>query len=224
MKQGDRAIAFVAFSHEKFAARVPVRVGPENWDFSPDVVRRMQSAFTQDVRGHRGRRCFTVHSDDENPALRRHDRSQCFRATRSFLPAFLSALQNRVVLFDRGRINDQLCIARVGGAMLLIKLQAEPLEPISFERIQFVRAADIVAELKEKAGDSAHAAAGHADEMDGVPFLRQEFCKIDILRHDCVYFSMVAATRLAASRGASRAALSDIRRSCSGRSIITLIF
>src|SRR5438477_1198416 len=29
MKQGDRAITFVAFSHEKFAARVPVRVGPE---------------------------------------------------------------------------------------------------------------------------------------------------------------------------------------------------
>ena len=121
VKQGDRAVAFVAFGHEKFAARVPVRVGPENRDFSADVMRRMQSAFTQDVRGHRGRRCFTVHSDDENPALRRHDRSQCFRATRSFLPAFLSALQNRVVLFDCGRINDQLGVACVGSAMLLIK-------------------------------------------------------------------------------------------------------
>jgi len=42
--------------------------------------------------------------------------------------------------------------------------------------------------------------AGDADEMNGVPFLRQEFCKIDILRHDCVYFSIVTATRLAASR------------------------
>src|SRR5712692_3107123 len=31
--------------------------------------------------------------------------------------------------------------------------------------------------------------------MNGVPFLRQEFCKIEILRHDCVYFSIVAATQ-----------------------------
>jgi len=61
------------------------------------------------------------------------------------------------------------------------------------------------------------AAPGDPDEMNVVPFLGQEFCKIDIrLGHDWVYFSMVAATRLAASRGARWEHLSDIRRSCSG--------
>ena len=83
-----------------------------------------------------------------------------------------------------------------------------------------------MAKLEKKPGNSAHAAPGHADEMNVVPFLRQEFCKsrlrrgyggrVDILRHDWVYFSIVAATRLAASRGARCEHLSDIRRSCSG--------
>src|SRR5205085_9164530 len=83
----------------------------------------------------------------------------------------------------------------------------------------------MVAELEKKPGNSAHAAAGHADEMNVMSFLRQKFCQVDISRgHDWVYFSMVAATRLAASRGANRPAASDIRRSCSGSSIISRIF
>src|SRR5438132_7760869 len=69
MKQGDRAIAFIAFGHEKFAARVPVRVRPENRDLGADVMRRMQPAFAQNVRGHRRRRGFTVHSGDEDSAF-----------------------------------------------------------------------------------------------------------------------------------------------------------
>src|SRR5438477_20773 len=77
---------------------------------------------------------------------------------------------------------------------------------------------------KEKPGNSAHPAPSDANEVNVVPFTRQEFCKIDILRHDWVYFSIVTATRLAASRGARCEHLSDIRRSCSGRSIMSRIF
>src|SRR2546421_6111714 len=106
-----------------------------------------------------------------------------------------------------------MCIFR---AMLLIKFQTQAPQPVRFERIQFVRATHVVAKLQEKAGDSAHAAACDADQVNGVSFLRQEFCKIDILRHDSVYFSIVVATRFAASRGASLPDSSDIRRSCSG--------
>ena len=108
--------------------------------------------------------------------------------------------------------------------MLMIKFQAKPFQAVRFQRIQFVRAADVVAELEKQPGNSAHPAARNADEMNGVPFLRQEFCKIDFLRHDCVYFSIVAATRFAASRGARCELFSDIRRSSSRWLIISRIF
>src|ERR671925_221551 len=104
--------------------------------------------------------------------------------------------------------------------MLVKKFQPEPLEPIGFECVQFVRAAHFVPELKKQSGDSAHSASRDADQMDCVPLACQKFRKIDILRHDCVYFSIVAATRFAASRGASCEDFSDIRCRCSGRSII----
>ena len=38
MKILERPIAFVAFRDKIFAARVPVRVGPENRDFRADVM------------------------------------------------------------------------------------------------------------------------------------------------------------------------------------------
>jgi hypothetical protein len=40
-----------------------------------------------------------------------------------------------------------------------------------------------VAELEENPRDSTHATAGDADQLHAMPFLRQEFCKIDVLRH-----------------------------------------
>src|SRR2546430_16078176 len=75
-----------------------------------------------------------------------------------------------------------------------------------------------MSELKKQSRDPAQPGAGNADEVNRVSLARQKFRKIDILRHDCVYFSMVAATRFAASRGASCEDFSAIRRRCSGRS------
>src|SRR6266700_7450250 len=118
MEQRDRPIAFVAFRYEEFTARVPVRIGPENRNLCPDVMRWMQSAFAQNVGGHRRRRGLAVHPNDKYSALGRHNRGQGFGAADSFLSRFLCAFQNWIVRFDRGRIDDELGVARVRGTML----------------------------------------------------------------------------------------------------------
>ena len=52
MEAAQGAIAFVTFGDEIFAARVPVRVRSENWNFGAHVIRRMQFTFAQDVSCH----------------------------------------------------------------------------------------------------------------------------------------------------------------------------
>ena len=57
--------------------------------------------------------------------------------------------------------------------MLRSEAQPKSLEPIDLPGFHFVRAADIVSKLEKKRGNAAHAAAGHADQMDPVPLTRQ---------------------------------------------------
>ena len=121
MEQGDCAVAFIAFGDEKFPPAVPVGVRPENRDFSADIMRWMQTAFPQHMRSHRGRRGFAVHSNNENSALSRHDCSERFGAADSSLSVFPRAFQDRIVRFDGGRINNELGVPSIRGAMLLVK-------------------------------------------------------------------------------------------------------
>ena len=100
VKEGNRAVAFIAFGDEEFTASIPVCVRAENRDFSADIMRRMQPALAQDVRGHCRGRCLTVHADDQDSTLRRHDRSQRFRAANRSRSAFARAFQNRIVRLD----------------------------------------------------------------------------------------------------------------------------
>src|SRR5690242_10000458 len=100
--------------------------------------------------------------------------------------------------------------------MLPIKFQAEPLKPCGFLRIQFVRTADVVTKLQQQPGNPTHSAAGDADQVNTMALSSQKFSQVGIFRHDWVNFSIVIATRFAASPGASCNAFSDIRRSCSG--------
>ena len=80
MKITQRPVALVAFRDKILPARVPVRIGAENRDFRADVMRWMQPAFTQNVRGHgRGRR-FSMHANNEDSALATHDGSERFGA------------------------------------------------------------------------------------------------------------------------------------------------
>ena len=111
MKERDRAVALVAFGHEIFAARIPVRVRAENRNFRADVMRRMQSAFAQDVRGHRRGRRLAVHSGDDDAAFAPHDGGERFGATHGWLAAIARAHENRIVALDRGGINDELGVA-----------------------------------------------------------------------------------------------------------------
>src|SRR5438034_4984358 len=80
MEKLERAVALIAFRDEIFAARIPMRIAPENRNFCADIMRRMELTAAQDVRGHgRGRR-LAVHPGDDDAALPVHDPSEGFRA------------------------------------------------------------------------------------------------------------------------------------------------
>src|SRR5207237_9054775 len=166
MKERDRAVALVTFGHEPFAARVPMRICSENRYLCANVMRGMKPALAKHMRGHPRRGRLAVQASDDYPALRPHDRSERFGATHRRFPRIARAEENRIVDLDRGRKNNELGVARVLGAMLLMKIQARALQSLRFERAQLIRAADLVSELEQKRGDSTHPAAGNTDEMD----------------------------------------------------------
>src|SRR6058998_1891195 len=97
MKTAQRPVAFVALRDEILAARVPVRVGAEDWDFRTDVMRWVQTAFAQNVRGHRRRGGFSVHSGDDDPTLAAHDGSERLGPAHHRLSRRTRTEQNRVV-------------------------------------------------------------------------------------------------------------------------------
>ena len=182
MEKLQRAVALVAFRDEIFAARIPVRVAAENRNFRADVMRRMQAAFAQNVRRHRGRRRLAVHPRDDDPALAEHDRGERFGAADGGNFAGPRVRQDRVVFLDRRRKNNQLGAFSVFRPMRRREAKSELREPLRLERARFVGAAHVVPEFEEKRSDSTHSAAGDADQMDRVPFLGEEFWEIEVRR------------------------------------------
>ena len=99
MEKAQRAVALVAFRHEIFAARIPMRVRAEHRNFRADIMRRMQAAFAQDMRRHRRGRRLPMHARDDDSALARHDRGERFGAAhQSVVPA--RARSTRIGLFS----------------------------------------------------------------------------------------------------------------------------
>jgi hypothetical protein len=58
--------------------------------------------------------------------------------------------------------------------VLLVKTQTEPLQSISFHCANLVRAADCVPEFDQERGDTAHATACYANQMNPVLLTREE--------------------------------------------------
>ena len=101
MKTTQCSIALVAFRHKIFAARIPVRIATKDRNLRANVMRRMQPAFTQNMRGH-GRGCrFAMHARDEDASLAMYYGSERFRAAQRRFSRVTSASQDRVVDLDR---------------------------------------------------------------------------------------------------------------------------
>src|SRR5437867_13228388 len=100
METPNGAIALISFSHEKFPSRVPMRVLSEDRNFGADVMRRMQSAFAQDMCGHGRGGGFAVHAADDDSAFPLHDRSQRFGAPRRSRFRLARANENWIIGSD----------------------------------------------------------------------------------------------------------------------------
>src|SRR5438105_15166881 len=160
------SIAFVSFSHKKFTSRVPMRVLSEDRDFGTDVMRRMQPPFAQDMCRHGRGSGLAVHAADDDAAFPLHDGGERFRPPRRSRFRLARANENWIVGPDRRGIDDQLGIGRVLRAMLLEKLQTESPHTFYFHRNRFVRSAHLMSKLDQERGNTAHPAAGPADQMN----------------------------------------------------------
>ena len=103
-----------------------------------------------------------------------------------------------------------------------MEAQSESLQAIGFQRAHTIRAADLVSELEQERGNSAHPAPGDADQMNAMPLLRQAFLQVNFGRERhgiCVYLSIVSTTSPAAFFGARRPQFSDMRCNLPGSAI-----
>src|ERR1700757_1418365 len=104
-----------------FAARVPISVRSENWNFSAHIVRRMQPAFTKHMCRHRGRGCLAMHSRDHNAALGLHDCGDGFRAPEQRSSQTARRKENWIVVLDCRRKNNEVGSDRMLAEMLVMK-------------------------------------------------------------------------------------------------------
>ena len=58
-----------------------MRVGPEDRDFGPDIMRRVQSTDSHNMSRHGRGRCLAVHPSNDNPFFKLHHGGQRFGAT-----------------------------------------------------------------------------------------------------------------------------------------------
>src|SRR5437870_7662427 len=72
MKTTNGAVALVSFGHKKLTTRVPMCVLSEDRNFGADVMRGVQPAFAQDMRGHGRGGGFAVHATDDDSAFSLH--------------------------------------------------------------------------------------------------------------------------------------------------------
>ena len=146
-------------------------------------MRRFQAADAQDMRGHRGGRCFSVHPGDENAAPLPHDGRERLRTACHFFPEPRGFVELDVARLDRGRVDHQFRVGHGVRGLRAEKSQAETLQTIRLDGSDFVRAADAMTEREQQARNAAHARSGNADEMHAErgagEFVREDFSVAD---------------------------------------------
>src|SRR5215471_19111710 len=115
-------------------------------------------------------------------------------------------------------MDDELGLSGVFATMLWEEFQAQPLQPLHFERDRFIRSAHLMTKFEQEGRDTAHPASGHTNEMDAVMLASKKTRQTELSRpgfHSTtlVYFSIVSTTALAAFRVESLAAFCDMRSS-----------
>src|SRR4030095_2565719 len=170
MKAAQCAVAFVAFGNEIFTARAPIGVPSEDRNFSAQIVRRMQSAFTKHMCRHCRCRRFAMHSGDHNAALGPHNGGDGLRAAQPRVSATARGYENWIAVLNRGGKNDKVRSVRMLREMLFMKAQADPLQSLGLCRCNLVRANHCVSHIDEKPCKTAHTASRNTDKVNPMLF------------------------------------------------------
>ena len=111
-----------------------------------------------------------MHPGDHNAALGFHDCGDRFRAAEQRFSGTSCSHENWILVFYRGRKNNDLGRVRVLRQMLFVKSKAKSLKSIGLCGRNFVRAANRVPQFDQETRKSAHTTSRNTDKVNSMLF------------------------------------------------------
>ena len=161
----ERAVALVGFGDEILAA-AETRAGADRLQAAADEDRGIEPALGEHERGEPRRRRLAVRARDGDPLLHAHELREHFRARNHRHALVAREVHLGIVGGDRGRHDDDVGVARVIAAVVVVDLRAELREAIRHVGPLRIGSRDLESEIDEELGDPAHAGAADSHEMN----------------------------------------------------------
>ena len=167
-----RAVAFVGLHHHPVAG-AKTRIRAIGVDDAAVDHGRIEAAGVEQRRNERGRRRLAMRAGDGDALLEAHQLGQHFGAAHDRQTFFARHDKFGIVALDRGRDDDDRGVAEIFRVMSDADRRALFDETLDVGVFGGVRSLHLVAEIEQHFGDSRHADAADADEVNGAQLVRQ---------------------------------------------------
>ena len=161
----ERPVAFIRLDDHVIAASEP-RVAAEGAQAAADHRRRIEARPLEHQRHHRRGRRLAVRAGDGDAVAKAHQFREHLGARNHRNPAPPRLVHLGIPRLDRRRRHHDIRVADVRSVVPARDADAEAGEPRRHVRRPGIRAADLVAEVRQQLRDAAHADAADADKMD----------------------------------------------------------
>src|SRR5271166_3981261 len=166
------AVALVGLDHHPIA-RSQAGVGAVSVDDAAIDHSRVELRGLEQRADHRSRRGLAVGPGDCQRPFKPHQLSEHFGAPNHRQAAHSCRYDLRIVVFDRGGDNDDLCRAQILGIMSDCDRDPEIDESPYVGAVRKIAALDPIAEIVQHLGNTTNADPADADEMERADRLRK---------------------------------------------------
>ena len=210
----EGSVAFVGLDHHPVAGAEP-RIGPIGIDDAAVDDGRIEAAGLEQGRDERGRRGLAVRPGNRHALLETHQFGEHFRAADDRQALFARRDEFRIVALDRRRHHDDFGFSEMAGIMTDEDPRPLVAQSLDIGALGSIRSLHAIAEIDQHFGNSRHADAADADEMNGAELARQfhEYCS----RECCNQCARAEGSTIRITRSASRSAASGtaaLRAAC----------
>ncbi len=150
------------------------RVGAHGIDASADDNRRIKASCGQNGRNHRSRGGLAVHPGDGNAIFQAHEFGQHLGTLNHRNVQFVRLGDFRIVFGDCRTGDNDFGSGDIFGAVTLEHDCSETRETLRDRRTLQIGAGNLVAEIQQDLGNTAHADPADAYEVDALDFCEHE--------------------------------------------------